>query len=105
AVEDSFGRPALVGREYMRHPREGMDLLVQGFPAARTGIAFVAEHDAGPLVLAHGARAAVREQVDEHIGRVELERVITRSLERFEAISGGRHLERFDHLDLEWFGQ
>ena len=65
------------------------------------GVALVAALDARPLVAAHGARARVGEQVDEHVVGVEVEQVVARRLEGRRALLDGRQPDRLDGVDAE----
>ena len=62
----SLARPWCVGRMCGMPVRSLHDLL-EAEPALGAGVGLVAAEHAGPLLAAHGRRAAVGEQVDEHV--------------------------------------
>ena len=71
---------------------------------AGTAIGFVTQHQAGPLVIAHGVGARVGEQVDKAFFRLQQEGIVAGSLDGSLALFlvEGSHL--FNHLDLEGLG-
>ena len=50
---------------------------------------------------AHRARARIGEQVDEHVGGVEIEEVVSRFAQMGLALVHRRHPDRLDALDPE----
>jgi hypothetical protein len=73
--QDPLGGPPLVGGDDVGESEDIPDggLEMEEVPAA--GIGFVADHHAGPLVVAHGRRPGIREEVDEDLVRGDLEDV------------------------------
>jgi len=68
--------------------------------AARVG--FVAAHHGRPLFGGHSARARVRQQIDQNIFGIDLEKVIAGLLEEAFALFSCGVPQRFDALDAEW---
>ncbi len=101
AEEDLLRRPALVRRDDMAEREQVLDRVQEPEPRWRAGIALVAALDARPLVAAHGARAGIGEQVDEHIVGVDVEQVVARRLERRGALLDRRQPDRFDRVDAK----
>src|SRR5581483_93725 len=78
-------------------PADGFPEMVE-IPAA--GVGLVAQHHAGPLVVAHSAGPAVGEQVNVDIRRAQQESVVTGFGDALFAVRPGGHLNRLDDLDL-----
>ena len=101
--EDAFARPALVGRQNVRHSGQVAEHRLEAIPASRPGVGLVAAHHAGPLLAAHGGGAAVGEQVDDHVLRRNLEEVEMDPFQDRFPLLGRGELDRFHHLDFERF--
>ena len=99
--QDAFAGPALMCRQDMGHAGQIADYLFKVIPAPRAGVGLVAAQHAGPLLAAHGGRAAVGEQVDQHVLGGNLEDIEVGPLQDRFALLGSRDLDRLDHLDLE----
>jgi hypothetical protein len=56
--------------------------------AFAAGVRFVATHHGGPLFGGHGAGAGIAEQIDEDIGRAELEQIVASLFQKLFALSG-----------------
>ena len=96
----SAARPWWVGMTW-REREQVLDGLEEREPAGAAGVALVAALDRGPLVAAHRARAGVGQQVDQDVGRVEVEQVPARGLERRLALRLGGQPDRLDRVDPE----
>ena len=67
----------------------------------RTGVTLVGRHHAGPLQTAHRSRAAVGEQVDQHVGGGNQEHVESGLADDRLALFARPHVQRFDDFDPE----
>ncbi len=99
--EDAFGGASLVGGDDVFQAGQLADFALEAEEAAAAGVGFLAAHDARPLVRAHGGRAAVGQQVDEHLVGRDEEEVIVAAAEGFLALLDGGEADRLDRLDLE----
>ncbi len=98
-----FRRPSLVGGDDEGHARQLVNAVLKAEKAGAAGIGFIALHDAGPLLAAHGRSAAVGEQVDQDIAGADEEGVIMGSRENFFTFLPGGEIHRFDGFDPERF--
>jgi hypothetical protein len=73
AEQDLLRRASLVGRNDMAERPQLGDRGEEAEPRRGAGIRLVAALDAGPLLGAHGTGPRVGQQVDEDVGRVEVE--------------------------------
>ncbi len=76
-----LGAPALVGGHQVAVAVVGLHRLLQVVKVSAAGIGLVAQHHARPLAVAHGAGAAVGEQVDVHVLGAQEEGVVARLLQ------------------------
>jgi hypothetical protein len=101
--QNPLRRTALMCRQDVPESGEvGHDTL-KSEETLRTGIGFVALHDAGPLEAAHGPGAAISQEIDQHVMGVEIEHVEMRRRQEAGALLPGGHGDRFDDLDPERF--
>ncbi len=84
-----LGPATLVGGNDVLVAIIGLDGLFQMVEIATAGIGFVAQHQARPLAVAHGAGAAIGQQVDVDILRAQEEGVVTRLSHRPLPVFGG----------------
>jgi hypothetical protein len=77
--------------------------IAKALEAAAARIALVAFHDGRPLVRRHGARARIRQQVDQDIVGGKQEQVVVRGLQQLLALFAGGPVNRLDALDPERF--
>jgi hypothetical protein len=75
AAEDVLGAASLVGRDEVLVAVVPMDRVLEVVVVDAPGVGLVAEHQPGPLAVAHGAGARVGEQVDVDILAAEKEGV------------------------------
>ena len=73
----SLARPWWVGQD-VRHAGQVAEHRLEAEPAPRAGVRLVAADHAGPLLAAHRRRAAVGQQVDDHVLGRDLEQVEVR---------------------------
>ncbi len=71
---------------------------------AAAGVGLVAQHHARPLAVAHGAGAAVGQQVDVDIVGAQQEGVVAGLEQRLLAAPAVIIAQRLDHLDLPGLG-
>ena len=76
--EDPLGGAALVGREHLAEAEDVLHRRQEAEPGAAAGVGLVAAHDRRPLLRAHRRRAAVGQEVDEDVLRLEQEDVVGR---------------------------
>ena len=70
---------------------------------AGAAVALVAHHHRAPLAVAHGAGAAVGQQVDVDIVALQHEDILVGFVEPLFALFAGGFLDRFNHLDFPRF--
>ena len=73
AGEDILSAAALMGGYHILEAEQLPDSFLQVIEVAGTAIGFVTQHQAGPLVIAHGVGARVGEQVDKAFFRLQQE--------------------------------
>jgi hypothetical protein len=76
------------------------DRLLHVVEVAAPGVGLVAEHHPGPLPVAHGRGAGVRQEVDVDVVRAQQEGVVAGLAEGRLAGRPIGHRQRLDHLDL-----
>jgi hypothetical protein len=81
-----------------------LDGLLEVVKVDAAGVGFVAEHHSGPLAVAHGAGAAVGEQVDIDVFGFEQKGVVAGFPDGFFPFLPGRHFNGFHHFDLPGLG-
>ncbi len=81
----------------------GLNGIFQVVEIAAAGIGFVAQHHASPLPIAHGARAAVGQQVNVDRLRAQEKRIVAGFGQRLLPLRAAHHAQRLDHLDLPRF--
>ena len=99
--QDLLRRATLVGWDDVLERKEVLDALQEAVPGRRAGVRLVASLDPGPLLGGHGARAGIGEQVDQHIGGVQVEEVVPGRLQALLTLIDRRHPDRLDALDPE----
>ena len=101
--EDVLGAASLVGG----HEVAIAVILAHGvfevIEVAAAGVGLVAEHHAGPLPVAHGAGAAVGQQVDVNVLGAEQEGVVAGLAHGPFALAAREHLDRLDDFDFPRF--
>ncbi len=103
-ADQVFRAAALVGRHDVLVTVVRLDRRLEAVEVAAAGVGLVAEHHAGPLAVAHGAGAAVGQQVDVDVVGAQQEGVVARVGQRALAVLAPRHAQRLDHLDLPRLG-
>ena len=100
--QDPLAGTPLMRRQDMRHPGQFEQDRLEAIPAPRSSIRLVATKHSGPLLVAHRRRAAIGQEVDEHVLGRDLKRIeVGISEDRF-TLFRRREPDRLDHLDLEW---
>ncbi len=99
--EDALAGASLMRRQDKGHSRHLAQGLLEAVPASRAGVGLVAPDHPGPLLAAHGRRAAIGQQVDDHIFGSDPEEVEIRAPENRVTLGRRGHANRLDHLDLE----
>ena len=99
--QNSLGRSSLVRGNDVLETGQLADLVVEAIKASRAGVRLVAPHDAGPLIGAHGRRAAVGQQVDQHVLGTHGKEVVAALPQDLLPIADRGKPDRFDRLDLE----
>ena len=101
AEQDLLGGTALMGGNHVAERPQLAHGVEEVVPGWRTGVRLVAAHHRPPLLGAHRPGAAVREQVDEDVGGVQLEDVVADLPDALGARFRGRHRDALDRLDPE----
>ena len=100
-----FGSASLVGGDNVFKSGEAGDDFFQFEEWGGSGIAFVTQHHACPLAVAHGAGAWVGDEVDINLFRFELEYVVVGFFQPLFAFLAGTFTDRFHHFDFPCFGK
>ena len=107
-VEHHFARPRDVGEEHVLrrtalvrgdHVLKARDIAHGGLKLVerrRARIGLIAGDHARPLARGHRPGAAVGQQVDQHVARLEQERVVPGRLQRRLTLRHGRKVDRLD---------
>ena len=74
--ENAFGRPALMDRKNMLEAGDLAHRVFETMPRCASRIAFISEHQCGPLAGRHRARAAIGQKIDCDIVRIEQENIV-----------------------------
>ena len=98
-----LGGAALMGGDDVLEARELRDGVLHVVERAGAAVALVALHHGGPLAVAHGARAAVGQQVDVHVVALQHEDVVVGLFQPLLALFASAFLDGFDHLDFPCF--
>ncbi len=104
AREQVLGAASLVGRYQIPIAIILANFFFQMIKVLAPRIGFVPHHQAGPLVIAHGIRSAVGEQIDINVARSQEKGIISGFQKRVFAIRARGHMQRLDHLDLKGLG-
>ncbi len=97
----ALGGPALVGGDDVLKAEDRLHRCLEAPPAGAAGIGLVPTHGRRPLLAAHGSRAAVGEQVDEHVLGAKGEEVVVGRLQDGLPLRAGGHANRLNGLDTE----
>ena len=92
--EDQFGAAPLVGREDVLEAEDLLHRLLEAREAGAAGVSLVTVHQRRPLEVAHRARAAVGQQVDEDVLAAQVEQVEVRGAERLLAFRAADQPDR-----------
>ena len=103
-ADEVLGAATLVRRHHVTVTVVLAHRVEQVVEVAAAGIGLVAEHHAGPLVVAHGRGARVGEEVDVDVLAAEQEGVVARLGRGRHPLATGQHLDRLHDLDAEWLG-
>jgi hypothetical protein len=99
--EDPLGRAALVRGDHVLEAEDLAHGALETVPRPTPRVRFVSPHHRSPLFGTHGACSGVRQEIDEHVVRAELERVVARLDEVLAPLRTRRHPDRLDDLDTE----
>ncbi len=103
AEQHILGCTALVGRDDILEARELRDGVFHVVERTGAAVALVAHHHGGPLAVAHGAGAAVGQQVDVDIVALQHEHILVGFVEPFLTLFASAFLDGFYHLDFPCF--
>ncbi len=99
-----LGAPALVRRNNVFVAVILSNRFPKVIEVLASGVRFVTKHQARPLVIAHGAGAAVGQQVDVHILGAEQKGVVPGFGYALLTILSGRHADRLNHFYFPGLG-
>ncbi len=102
--EDLLGPAPLVGGHHMLVAKQLAHGTLQLDEVAAARIGFIPHHDAGPLAIGHGARAAVGQQIDIDIFGQQQEGIPASGLKGGAALGASGLFDGLDHLDTKGFG-
>ena len=83
--------------------KDVFDLLFQLVEGAAAGVALIATHDVGPLLLAHGGGARIGQKIDEHVLGAQVEQVVVGLFQQGAPFGHAGHADGLYGLDAEWF--
>ncbi len=101
--QNTFCGTALVRGKNMLHPGDSANGLFESTERRAARIAFVAQHHRGPLLGGHGPGAAIGQQVDSAIFRVEIKNIVMGCLQSCGTLFGRNDLERFGDFYTKGF--
>ncbi len=99
--QNAFGGAALVGGNDVTVAEDVLHRVAEVIEALAAGVAFVAFHDAGPLMSGHGAGAGIGEQVDQNVVGRKQEQVVVGGAQQFLALLAGSPANGLNALDAE----
>ena len=99
AEQDSLRCPALVRGDDLLESEDVLYGVAEVIPALRAGVGFVATHHGAPGFRGHGARARIRQEVDDHVLGAQQERVVVCRLDQRVALGTISQPDRLHHLD------
>ena len=102
-ADDVLGGPALMGWDDVAVAVDVAHGVLEVVKATAAGVGFITEHEGGPLAVAHGAGAGVREQVDVDVLGSQQEGVVAGLLERCSPLREAEQAQPLHDLDLERF--
>ena len=103
-ADQVFRAAPLVGGDQVAVAVDALHRLFQVVEVAAAGVGLVAQHHARPLAVAHGAGAAVGQQVNVDVVGAEQEGVEAGFGQGALAAGAVNDVERLDHFDLPRFG-
>ena len=71
----------------------------------RSSVAFVAQHHSSPLTVAHGSGPRVRNQINVHMFRRQLEHIVMSFFNPFFTLLARAFVNGFNHLDFPRFSK
>ena len=86
-------------RQYVGQTGQHLNSVFQSVERTCAGIALVALHNGGPLLVAHGTCTGVGQQVDEYIVALQQEEVVLGLFNPFLALLAGTFSDGLHHLD------
>jgi len=84
-----LGSTALMYREHVLQTGDLAYRVLEVVERRRSGIAFVALHECGPLPVAHGPGSGIGEHIDEDMFALQLEKVVSGLRDPFLALRTG----------------
>ncbi len=101
--QDALSGAALVRGDDVPISEDFLDGVAEVVEASASGVAFVAFHDARPLMGRHRAGAGIGQQVDEHVIGRKQEEVIVCGAQQFFPLLAGCPADRLDALNTKRF--
>ncbi len=101
AEQDSLRGPSLVGRNHVSKTEDVLYRILETVITVTSRVRLVAAHDSGPLLGAHRTGAAVCQQIDEDVTRLEAEHVVACLADMLLPLVAGGHSDRLHALDSE----
>ena len=95
-----FCAPPLVGRHHMSETVHLLDRLLQGVEVAAAGVGLVAQHQTGPLIVAHRRCPAVGQEIDVDVLAPQEEGVVAGLGDGLSPFLSRRQVKRLDRFDL-----
>ena len=99
--QDVLGGAPLVGGDHVLEARDVAYRRLKPVEGRRARVRLVAGDHARPLARRHRPRAAVGQQVDQHVARLEQEGVVPGRLQRRLTLRHGREVDRLDRAHAE----
>jgi len=103
ADHEPLRRAALVNRQNVRKAKNFAHHRVKSFEAGTSRVGLIAFQERAPLFGAHGRGAAVGQEINENLVRIEMEKIEMGPRKRPFALFARGPANRFDGLDAEGF--
>ena len=101
--KDALGGAPLMRGDDVAIAEDVLNGILEVIEALAAGVAFIALHDAGPLMRGHGPGAGIGEQIDEDIVGGQKKEVVVSGFQQFFALLARGPADGFDAFDAERF--
>src|SRR5207237_1615207 len=99
--QNALGGAALMRGDYVRVAENLLHGSAKTLEAPGAGVAFVAAHDRGPLLSAHGAGAGIGKQINQDVISRQKKEIVVSGAQHALAFIACRPADRFNTLDAK----